>query len=77
MTEKQKRPIEDRDVPYGPLTREDHASLANSFYDSSRLEAQRIAQARGIRSGEAIGLALREMKAKSEAERSPEDTPVN
>lgn len=52
-------------LPYGPLTREDFESLALSFYDASRWEAQRVAASRGISSGEYLRLQFGEKKARA------------
>ncbi len=69
--------IELRGIPQGPLTKQDHENLANSFYDGSRLEAQRIAKERGIRSGERVGLAVREMLDNAQAARDIEEHPLD
>lgn len=45
---------ESLDLPFGPLTEEDTMSLATSFFDASRREAQKIATERGISGADAI-----------------------
>jgi hypothetical protein len=55
--------------PFGPLTRENFEKLANSFYDASQTERQRIAVQRGIKSGEILTLLFGDMKEKAEKSR--------
>lgn len=49
-------------IPYGPLTEDIFEKLATSFYDESRADMQKIAQARGIRSGEYLAHQLKRIR---------------
>ena len=51
------------EIPYGPLTKEDFERLSSSFYDSSRIDEEAVAIARGIRSGEFLGMVFHDMRA--------------
>ena len=44
--------------PYGPLTESNYVRLASSFYDSSRLDEQFIAEIRGISPTEYAGYEI-------------------
>ncbi len=53
------------ELPYGPLTRENHSKLASALYDATDPEQRRVAERRGIGPREFIGVEIAMLLAKS------------
>jgi hypothetical protein len=55
------------DMPYGPLTRQNHDLLSLLSYDLPRSETTSVAQARGVARGDYLRVRFAEMAVQTEA----------